>query len=61
MDDTFTAPCDTVASRRNTFVPGSYLIEAYAEGDFGPLVGATMVDAPPGGVGLTHVELVPLD
>jgi hypothetical protein len=58
-EDVFSVPCDATYAVRHTFVPGSYLIEAFAEGDYGPLFGAATVDAPPGSVGITHVELVP--
>ncbi len=57
-DDTVTVECDRTFALRETFVPGSYLIEVLAAGDGGDYYGSVTRDVAPNITAETHVELV---
>ena len=58
-DDRFTAPCDTVVSRRNTFVPGGYAITARGVGSGNvEYVGTRTLEVGPNAMGSASLEMV---
>lgn len=57
-DDHFTVECDRTFALRQTFVPGSYLVEASAMGTSGSYTGATTLDIAPNSTAPAHVTLV---
>jgi hypothetical protein len=58
-DDSFTAACDTVASRRNTFVPGGYVVTARGVGSGNvEYVGTRTLEVGPNQMGNAVLEMV---
>lgn len=57
-DDAFTVPCERAVARRQTFVPGAYLIEASAIGSAGTYFGAVTRNVAPDTLATANVDLI---
>lgn len=58
-DDVVIVDCDRSYALRETFVPGSYFVEVYADGYYGEYYGSVTRDVPPNITAVTRVQLVP--